>query len=133
MLDIVIALRERGLLMPGASVAEIGAQQLTDDFLLADTLLGKTFSLFGAARPHDFGRPVGFENFAKSAPWSRPFWRALGCSYLAIDLVEGEDVASFDLNRAHVPRELKESQDLVVNGGTTEHILKSGKRLSVHS
>ncbi len=123
MLDIVIALRERGLLMPGASVAEIGAQQLTDDFLLADTLLGKTFSLFGAARPHDFGRPVGFENFAELAPWSRPFWRALGCSYLAIDLVEGEDVASFDLNRAHVPRELKESQDLVVNGGTTEHIL----------
>ena len=76
--------------------------------------------MFGATRLN-LGSPVGAENFARSAPFSRPFWEALGFHYVAFDIA-GAQVIKLDLNTDTIPPELKNSQNLVINGGTTEHV-----------
>jgi hypothetical protein len=48
--------------------------------------------------------------------------RQIGLDYLALDIFEGRDVLCFDLNRASLSQELRESFDLVLNFGTTEHV-----------
>jgi hypothetical protein len=119
-LDELVELKQRGLIDRGARVAEIGQQQLSDSFLSSGERLDEVFRLFGAARV-DLGSPVGAEDFTARAPLSRTFWRALGFDYVAIDLA-GDDVVRLDLNRDAVPQSLRHGWDLVVNGGTTEHI-----------
>lgn len=116
----LIELKRRGFINGATRVAEIGEQQLADTFLTADEQLDKVYRLF-AKRRIALGGPVGRENFTHRAPPSRAFWQSLGVDYLAIDLV-GDDVLRLDLNRDAVPTPLIRSCDLVVNGGTTEHI-----------
>jgi hypothetical protein len=48
--------------------------------------------------------------------------RQIGLDYLALDIFEGRDVLCFDLNRAFLSQDLRESFDLVLNFGTTEHV-----------
>jgi SAM-dependent methyltransferase len=116
----LIELRRRGLVPLRARVIEIGQQQLADPFLRADELLEQVYALF-AARRVDLGQPVGSENFTFRAPLSRTFWHSLGCEYAAIDLA-GDNVIELDLNCATVPPVMRGAFDIVVNGGTTEHI-----------
>jgi hypothetical protein len=113
-------LKRHGLLGNPRSVAEIGAQQLTDQFLRAAEERTEIYRVFGAT-PIDLGRPVGQEHFTAQAPPSQPFWRSLGLDYMAIDLV-GDGVVKLDLNRDGVPPALQASCDLVVNWGSTEHV-----------
>src|SRR5262249_53757665 len=112
--------KERGFIGESRRVAEIGAQQLNDEFLCAHELLERVYEVFGRTRIN-LGNPVGVENFTNLAPSSRPFWLSLGFEYIAIDLA-GEDVLKLDLNHALVPPELRDSQDIVLNAGTTEHV-----------
>jgi hypothetical protein len=113
-------LKRAGLIGRGGRIADIGPQQLSDDFLCADALLCEVYELFEAT-PADLGGPVGAENFTLMAPWSEPFWRSLGFDYVAFDIV-GENIVRLDLNRDSVPPELRHAHDIVVNGGTTEHV-----------
>jgi SAM-dependent methyltransferase len=113
-------LKRAGLIDRGCRVAEIGQQQLTDRFLCADEFLAEVYELFDAPRV-ELGSPVGQDNFTDQAPLARRFWQSLGFSYIAIDLV-GDDIVRLDLNRDTIPPRLFQSQDLVVNGGTTEHV-----------
>ena len=116
----LIGLKRLGLLAATRSVAEIGAQQLTDQFLHAVEDRNELYRLFGAT-PIDLGQPIGQESFTAHAPSSQPFWRSLGLDYVAIDLF-GEGVVKLDLNRDCVPQALRDSRDLVVNWGSTEHV-----------
>ena len=63
---------------------EIGAQQLSNDFLRADQELQEIFALFGrqfvplSTQPIDAGEAAGLELQAQDAPSSGPFWESLG-------------------------------------------------------
>lgn len=117
-LNDLIELKQKGALDGATRVMEIGAQQISDSLMLAPEL-AVAFSLFGCTAPPPF-KPVGQENFTTAAPSSVAFWAALGIKRSAID-VEG-DAIRLDLNRGRVPRRLRGVFDLVVNGGTTEHV-----------
>ena len=120
LLDDLLELKQREFLRVGARVIDIGDQQLTDQFLVANEKLRRLYRAFNAD-PINLGEPVGMENFTDQAPRARPFWCSLGFDYVAIDIV-GEDIRRVDLNRDCVPSDLRNFADLVVNAGTTEHI-----------
>jgi SAM-dependent methyltransferase len=117
-LNDLIELKQKGALDGATRVIEIGAQQISDSLMMAPEL-PVAYRLFGCTAPPAF-EPVGAANFSKSAPSSLQFWAALGLRRSAID-VEG-DAIRLDLNRGRLPRRLRGAFDLVVNGGTTEHI-----------
>jgi hypothetical protein len=124
-----IALRRAGMLPDRAKVIEIGAQQLSNDFLRADAELAELTREFGlSALPH-LGTPIGvgytatgLELQSDEAPSSRIFWEAIGCQYAAIDFDGHRDSYAVDLNRDRVPAELHNKFDLAINTGTTEHV-----------
>lgn len=124
-LDELLRLKYEGALDHVRRVVDIGAQQLTDDLLAADWRLNELYRLFGRPRV-DLGRPVGRENFTDRAPSAAAFWRSLGMEYTAIDYAAGADVVVLDLNRGRVPWRLRGRFDLVINAGTTEHVVNQG-------
>jgi hypothetical protein len=77
--------------------------------------------MFGKPRPH-LGVPSGKFELSDDAPSSREFWTSLGFQYTALDFDGHRDSIALDLNRDLVPEEFKNTCDLVVNTGTTEHI-----------
>ena len=112
-----------GFVQPGHKVIEIGAQQLAVPFLQSVDLLDVIFKLFGQIRP-ELGVPKGSAiSLASNAPSSRLFWESLGLSYSAIDYDGHRNSISLDLNCETVPDDLRGKFDLVVNGGTTEHVV----------
>jgi hypothetical protein len=55
--------------------------------------------------------------------WLGEILSRVGADYLAYDIFEADRTAIFDLNRDAVPQEARGSFDLVLNCGTTEHVL----------
>ncbi len=117
-LNDLIELKQKGALDGAKRVMEIGAQQISDSLMIAPELPA-AYALFGCTSPPVL-MPVGAANFSTAAPSSAGFWSALGFERSAID-VDG-DAIRLDLNRGRVPRRLRGAFDLVVNGGTTEHV-----------
>jgi hypothetical protein len=132
----LIALRRSGRLPDRARVIEIGAQQLSNSFLSADESLAELYGLFGR-KPVYLGAQQttsmvdGQEHQAATAPASQPFWESLGFSYNAVEYGGHLGVTSLDLNRDSVPSSLRSSYDLVVNGGTTEHVVNQDNAFRV--
>jgi hypothetical protein len=132
----LIALRRSGRLPDRARVIEIGAQQLSNSFLSADESLAELYGLFGR-KPVYLGAQQttsmvdGQERQAATAPASQPFWESLGFSYNAVEYGGHLGVTSLDLNRDSVPFSLRSSYDLVVNGGTTEHVVNQDNAFRV--
>src|SRR3984893_7732673 len=132
----LIALRRSGRLPDRARVVEIGAQQLSNSFLRAEAPLAELYGLFGR-KPVDLGAPReavtidGVERQAETAPASQPFWESLGFSYNAVEYGGHRGVTSLDLNRDHVPYRLRSSFDLIVNAGTTEHVVNQDNAFRV--
>jgi hypothetical protein len=132
----LINLRRSGRLPDRARVIEIGAQQLSNSFLRADASLAELYGLFGR-KPVELGAPQetttvdGVERQAETAPASQPFWEALGFSYDAVEYGGHRGVTSLDLNRDQVPYRLRASFDLVVNAGTTEHVVNQDNAFRV--
>lgn len=118
----LLELKRSGALNEFTSVVEIGAQQLADSLLDADDHLEELHSLFMVPRV-DIGRPVGQANFTRRAPSAHTFWTSLGFSHAAIDYDGHRGSIPLDLNSDRVPDELRGSFDLVVNAGTSEHIV----------
>jgi hypothetical protein len=128
---------KRGDKIPrGGRVVEIGAQQLTNGFLLAGDQLSELYGLFGKTPP-DLGKPVatnnvaGVEQLSDAAPSSRVFWESLGFTYAAVEYAGHREAIALDLNRDSVPRHLQSSFDLVVNAGTTEHVANQDNAFKV--
>jgi hypothetical protein len=130
------ALRRSGRLPDRSSVMEIGAQQLSNSFLRAGAELTELYRLFDR-KPIELGLPQatstvdGMERQADTAPASRPFWESLGFSYNAVEYGGHRGVTSLDLNRDSVPFSLRSSYDLVVNAGTTEHVVNQDNAFRV--
>jgi SAM-dependent methyltransferase len=128
-LEDLIALKRLGALDKARRVVEIGSQQLSDSFLASTDLLAQIYQLFD--RPGvALGTPSG-EDFASSAPPSRPFWAALGLDYTTIDFGDQPDCINLDLNSDQVPERLRQQFDLVVNAGTTEHVANQAQAFRV--
>src|SRR3954453_1966060 len=126
-LEIIIALREAGLLPDGGAVAEIGAQQLSPSFLEANNRTERLRELFGvteAKPPFPMEPPAAGddEHLPADAPRARLFWQSLGLRYTAIDIDGSPNAIPLDLNFDSVPSNFSGHFDLVTNFGTTEHL-----------
>jgi SAM-dependent methyltransferase len=119
-----------GLVKSGQRVIEIGAQQLADPFLEARELIENAYRIFGA-EPQELGTPKGNSNLAYTAPSSRKFWESIGFTYAAIEFDGHRNSISLDLNREAVTQELSGKFDIVVNGGTTEHVVNQDNAFRV--
>ena len=132
----LINLRRAGRLPDRGRVVEIGAQQLSNSFLRASAELAELYDLFGRApvalgAPQETATVDGIERQAETAPASQPFWESLGFAYDAVEYGGHRDVTSLDLNRDSVPASLRGAFDLVVNAGTTEHVVNQDNAFRV--
>jgi hypothetical protein len=132
----LVNLRRAGRLPDQGRVIEIGAQQLSNSFLRAKAELDELYGLFGRP-PVDLGPTPetsvvdGMERQAEAAPASQPFWESLGFAYEAVEYGGHRGVTSLDLNRDSVPAPLHGAFDLVVNAGTTEHVVNQDNAFRV--
>jgi hypothetical protein len=127
--ELLTKLRTAGHLPSQSAIMEIGAQQLSQDFIAHPEKLAQLASLFGVEPtlvlpPPKPSHIVHGElmHLAHDAPRSRDFWLWLGFDYAAIDIDGSPDSIPLDLNYDHVPASAAEKYDLVTNFGTTEHI-----------
>jgi len=132
----LINLRRAGHLPDRARVVEIGAQQLSNSFLRAKAELAELYELFNLPAVDLGGLQEvaivdGLERQAETAPASQPFWESLGFTYNAVEYGGHRGVTSLDLNRDRVPDALCASFDLVVNAGTTEHVVNQDNAFRV--
>jgi hypothetical protein len=132
----LINLRRAGRLPDRGRVVEIGAQQLSNSFLRSKEELAELYGLFGHM-PVELG-PMqetttvdGIERQADSAPASQLFWESLGFAYDAVEYGGHRGATSLDLNRDSVPAALLGAFDLVVNAGTTEHVINQDNAFRV--
>jgi SAM-dependent methyltransferase len=120
-------LKRANKLPAGRRVVEIGAQQLSNEFVGARDKLAELCHLFGASPPELGGAlatesVAGLELLPDAAPASRIFWETLGFAYAAVEYAGHRDAIALDLNKDSVPHKLKRSFDIVINTGTTEHV-----------
>jgi len=117
-----------GLLKPGCSVLDIGSSNLyTADVSQIEGFVGKY-------APHLSGYRDFAERLAAGSAYDpvkggtngafvgELFERA-GMDYVSFDIADGYKTVILDLNRAQLPSRLRAGFDLVLNFGTTEHIL----------
>jgi hypothetical protein len=127
-LALMIGLRSQGYIANGASIVEIGAQQLSGDILRSPESLvaiARAFEVeprsFGSAKPALTGQS-GEETLDPNAPFARDFWEWLGFSYAAIDIDGSPGSIPLDLNFDSTPPNMFGKFNVVTNCGTTEHI-----------
>ena len=127
-LDLLLRLKERGYLPDGASVIEIGAQQLSNSFLEARDAVDELGQMFSVNVPFSLTPTLsstvsgGVELLNGAAPLARDFWRWLGFRYASVDIDGSPDSLPLDLNYDDAPLDAIGKYDLVTNFGTTEHI-----------
>jgi hypothetical protein len=128
-IDLLIKLRATGYLYPRNAVMEIGAQQLSQDFLAHQEKLAQLGLAFGIERRPPLSPPEpsriahgDLQHLAPDAPRARDFWLWLGFDYAAVDIDASPGSIPLDLNYDRVPPHARQKYDLVTNFGTTEHI-----------
>lgn len=128
-LELLIRLAEQRYIPLNRYIVEIGAQQLSNDFLRASDLVSKAGAVLGGAPSYSLPTELpsqisseGVELLGREAPFARHFWRAHGFEYTAIDVDGSPESVPLDLNFDEVPRTLRGRFGLVTNFGTTEHI-----------
>jgi hypothetical protein len=120
----ILDMHERGLLRPGASIMELGAQQLyckgKEDFLrdFIAKMAAKNPAI-KSAQQYSMQELAALAN----GGFMSTLMTACGLTYSAIDIFEGEGTIIFDLNRQEPPPEMLNRYDLVTNFGTTEHVV----------
>ena len=128
-LDVLIRLKEEGYIANKSAIIEIGAQQISNDFLLAKARLNRIARLFDITEPHYLPDPSSssivsgaLEHLNSDAPLARDFWKWLGFSYASIDIDESPESIALDLNFDATPEKYYGCFNLVTNFGTTEHV-----------
>jgi hypothetical protein len=120
-MDLIIALKRRGLLDGCRRVVEIGRQQINDR-LIVSPLVDAVVALFGGTKPEL--TPVGAPRIVPNSPPGRLLWSALGLQSKSVD-IDGGDIR-IDLNKGRVPWRYRGAFDLAINAGTTEHVANQG-------
>lgn len=128
-LNLLIQLKEEGHIPSSGAIIEIGAQQLSNDFLTAREAVERMGVLFDAGAGYSLPQPsdttpahAAIVHLDPAAPLSRPFWQWLGLDYASIDIDGSPDSIPLDLNCDSVPRGALGKYGLVTNFGTTEHV-----------
>jgi SAM-dependent methyltransferase len=128
-LQLLLHLQERGHVRRGSKIIEIGAQQLSNEFLRSESLVRSFRAQLGANLAYSMPAPTPVvigpgdaELLKAEAPFARDFWISLGFDYTAIDVDGSPETIPLDLNFDSIPETLRKKFDLVTNFGTTEHI-----------
>jgi hypothetical protein len=128
-LRLLIKLKQQGLIPSKSPVIEVGAQQLTDDFLCSHAELESMGRLSGVAQPCPLPPALGMPSadgrvkpLDASAPRARQFWTWLGHDYASIDIDGSPGSIPLDLNYDDIPADSAGKFQLVTNYGTTEHV-----------
>jgi hypothetical protein len=108
------------------SIAELGAQQVSDSLLEATELLEQLGAIYRARGscplPPPLASSEGRRVLATEAPPARLLWEWLGFRYTAIDIDGSAGAVPLDANFDSVPAEHVGQYSLVTNFGTTEHV-----------
>jgi hypothetical protein len=128
--ELLIKLQTAGYLNPGATIVEIGAQQLASSFLSGRDRVLHLGNLLGIDEPLSLSlskaSPTGAgtetDSLDPAAPLARDFWRWLGFKYAAIDIDGSPGAIPLDLNYDSIPEKEKGKYDIATNFGTTEHV-----------
>jgi hypothetical protein len=127
-IELLIKLRADGYFRGQNAVMEIGAQQLSNNFLSKPDGLGRLAEAFGITETLSLPPPIpttvvnGLELLPPTAPMAREFWQWLGFKYAAIDIDGSPGSLPLDLNFDSVPPDAMGQYNLVTNFGTTEHV-----------
>jgi hypothetical protein len=128
-IELLIRLRRDGYVGGRGAMIEIGAQQLSSDFLAASDALARIARSFAVSSPSPLPPPQPtrlahgvLEHLPDDAPPARDFWTWLGFDYAAVDIDGTPDSIPLDLNYDSVPAEALGGYRLVTNFGTTEHV-----------
>lgn len=118
------SLHQSGLISSGASMIELGAQELyctgMEDYV-RDVI--RSFSERDSAiKPAELYTPAELQAIADRALMGK-LMTACGFSYCALDIFEAENTIVFDLNVQSPGKDLAARFDLVTNFGTTEHLI----------
>lgn len=113
-LDKLRWLYDQGHFHMPAAIADIGCQQLSH----STNESVRTFAEY-------FGGQADAETLSSFDHYSYmgDLYRAAGFDYVSIDIVEAPYVFRFDLNSDEIPATMKNKYDIVINNGTTEHVL----------
>jgi hypothetical protein len=128
-LDLLARLHAEGYLTAPRSVMEIGAQQLSNNFLEAKEHIDRVGKIFQIAEPCPLPDPKptyivhgDLEHLAQDAPRARDFWTWLGFDYAAVDFDGSPGSIPLDLNFDPAGASHVGKYQLVTNFGTTEHV-----------
>src|SRR6476646_7402365 len=127
--DLILRLKDEGYISSGGAVVEIGAQQLSNDFLRNKERVKELAHAFGVTTSLDLPDPTEpvllhgkLEHLDSNAPPARDVWTWLGYEYAAVDIDGSPGSIPLDLNFDEVPKKFKKHFQLVTNLGTTEHV-----------
>jgi len=127
--DLILRLKDEGYISSGGAVVEIGAQQLSNDFLRNKERVKELAHAFGVTTSLDLPDPTEpvllhgkLEHLDSNAPPARDVWTWLGYEYAAVDIDGSPGSIPLDLNFDEVPGKLKKRFQLATNFGTTEHV-----------
>lgn len=133
-LERIMRMTALGHLPPGSRVCDIGATQLFGD---RDGAASRAFLDFYAARTPRAKRPADAEaQIAKIAAdgFLGDLLILAGFEYVALDIFHATNTILFDLNVHEPGPELAGTFDLVMNFGTTEHVLNQLRAFqSIHA
>lgn len=119
-----VSLHERGLLKNGASIIELGTQELYCAGM--ENSLREIIEYFSKSNP-GIQKSDSYSDAEITALANKGFLgktlKACGFSYRALDIFEADSTTLFDLNVQSPGDDLKEQFDLVTNLGTTEHVI----------
>jgi len=128
-LDMLVRLHAEGYLTVPRTVMEIGAQQLSNNFLEAKDRIDGVGKLFRIPEPSPLPDPKptyvvhgDLEHLPADAPRARDFWTWLGFEYAAIDFDGSPGSFPLDLNFDPAAASHVGKYQLVTNFGTTEHV-----------
>lgn len=119
-------LAKDGLLSPGMRILDIGCSNLYD----ANTAgIIEFMGMFGV-EDDAFAEEISSKSAEKSA-FAGVLIDKCGMEYQAIDFAVDYKTTKFDLNRDSLPQNFSGYFDLVLNFGTTEHVINQANSFSV--
>ena len=121
-LNIIADLHRRGLLPSRGAIADLGCTQLRD---ATPDDLRRFFARFANIADAELVRLATQDLFLCE------HLKAAGFSYRSFDIVKAPDSSYLDLNRDRVPARWRGKFDLVLNFGTTEHVLNQFNAMTV--
>lgn len=114
---------EHGLLKPGAKVLDIGSSYLYNLSSKDVTVFCARFERNVSSRVADDLAERSTKRSGRQMLFLSELMLLAGFNYESYDVCPGERTTVFDLNRQEIPEKDRGSFDLVLNFGTSEHII----------